>query len=512
MKLGIDLGNKTFTVMRVAHDGLDPVPNISTRTYGESQESYPAIFTYEDGQWLLTHEQGAGSITNIKAMSPEQWEQLGLTGEQGLTGILQAIREIIERNDPGNPIEDVVYSVPTMDDRLKEELTIAMKNAGWPVMDEQQILSDTTAALFGSGIYDDLEAMIGTNYTILVLDGKVHELSAIVYTVTVTQQADQSIHLDLFELNRKSLPSLGGEQVELMLAARAKQIAQQVGMLDVSQLTTLDWLNFVDYIKNQFLVDPMPFIAGDFYFEDGTSWEEPAELDSAAMYAVFRGESFEDFDGQMQSRQIEEELKKFIHTLCDEGGITAAQIQHIVLAGGTFRLPFWRNTVSNLFPAAIVADAPDNLSEVGLVGRGCGQYLQWKDSYQCTFSQRKRSNDYIGIAYKDEQELLKFKPLVALNQKKSYTSAFVLLRIDESFPLYIDIYKGPQSDDVAACEKVTTLRFLQSKLRDKLALNHVALRFTAQQNDEILYEIQHPYTRETIMKEALLSGIRAEES
>lgn len=501
MKLGIDLGNKTFTVMRVDQDGVEPVPNISTHAFGASQESYPAIFTYADGHWLLSHEQENQSVTNVLQLQEQDWQAIGITREEGLSGILQMLREIIERNDPGNPIEQAVYAYAN--EQHKAVLETVLQQTGWPK--DTQLLPETVAALFGSGLEKEVN-LIGATRTVLILEGKVHELVATVYTVTVTKQND-ALYAEIQELSRASTSTLGGAVLEQMLAARAKQIAQQAGTLDIEQTTTLDWLNFVAYIKDLFLVEDAPYIAGDFKFADGTAWEQPEELASDDMYAVFRGEPFM-LDGSEQTRQIEEELRRFIYQLCDDGGITAAQIQHIVLAGGTFRLPFWRTTIEQLFSETHVLESPDNMGEVGIVGRGCANYLAWQQLHQFTYRLRKRSGQYIGISYREQQDV-KFKPLLALRERKVKKSGSMLIKLDDR-PLVVTVYQGPQTEQLEECEKLTTLRFYHHALQQQLQLDHLAFLLVTNEQGELIAEIQHPYTNETILKEVLFSG-RAKE-
>ncbi|SOC09087.1 hypothetical protein SAMN05880501_105177 [Ureibacillus xyleni] len=512
MKIGIDFGNKTFTLMRVLNNGIEPVPNILPNGFGKPQEAYPAIFTYNNDNWLLTDEQNEESLTNIvQALQEEQEITSEVRTIDALTGGLKTIRQIIEQNHPGQNIEEVIYSTPLHHNEIHTSLFHAMQEAGWPVTDHQQGLKEAIAAIFGSGLYDDLTAMIGASRTILVLDGKTHELTATIYTVTVTANEENAIHFNFYQLNGQTMENLGGFYIEQIMAHQLKQIAAEKGNLDITQYAQKEWLNLVDYIKNLFLVESEPYIAYDFTFNDGTPWQQPETIDSQLVYGAFRGEPYLDEKGESIQRNLEIELHNFIYKLCDEGGITTDQLTDLVMVGGTFRLPFWRETIQAILPNVQVVNPPDNLSEVAIVGRGCAQVLLWKEQYQLTYTERHRSGNYIGISYRELEGVEKFKPLLDVDKKLDTKSAIIFVKIPTDYPLVMEVYRGQQTESLDHCEKVTYLRFLHTTLAKQIELDYVGFCFTLNEQGEVYYEIQHPYTNEVLIREEIISDFRAKE-
>lgn len=516
MKIGIDLGNKTFTVMRIENNEVEIVPNLYADYYGESDEAIPAIFSYQDGQWGIVSEKSEHCIAGLmsdpnkiyKITNPD--EELTIHNKEGLVAALSLIRKTIETNNPGDSITEAIFAIPKDYPELSSQFASAMKKAGWPIHETDDSLDEKVAALFGSGGWDNLKEHIGSSRTVLVLDGRTNELSARVYTVTVTENMDGSIHMDLYALSGQKYEGLGGYKLEKMMASRLKQIAAEQSNLPIDEFEEHEWLNLVDYVKDQFLIEPAPYIAYNFQFSDGTPWEEPESIDSGEVYAVFRGEaSFKDTDGQTYHRNVKQELQDFLYELCDEGGITTEQIDDIIMAGGTFRLPFWRETIQSVLPHANAITPPDYLSETSLIGRGCAKFIQWREQHQFTYNERKKSGNYIGIGYfneesnkvsPDKNQSGIFKPLIVTGQGQAEKSALNLFEIPKDQPLVLHVYRGPQTDELYKCEKITTLRFLHSFLEKQAKTNHVGLRFIADTNNVVFYELTHPYTEDVIEK------------
>lgn len=444
--LGIDFGTSTNYITRWNEQSgeVKSVPNIDKRMYGKGDVFPNAIYYQQSGNQiigkaaldLISVDPHNGVFGVKKKLVEENYiyhiasQSKNLMPVEIATNIFSSIKEIIQENNGGSPIDGAVISVPySYGHRERMRIRYAAERAGIPVID---LIEEPVAAAISYGIFQYSSSM-GHSKNIMVFDFGGGTLDITVFHYEKSRDGNVVIEV----LNTEGIKNFGGQMIDDNLTNR---LAEKAGIVftDIADEKLRRNLQTEIRIKAiEMKEEHQYWVEEGGYFLDDIIQGWPISIEVSET----------EFENWVRADNLLGKIRESIEdALFDSGdkGLDYEDIDKVVLVGGSSNLQVVKDEIKKIFGKD--PEVCDSIDIDKLVGYGAGLYCGIKASNNNNYKIIQKSSYAIGVKVGT-----KFVKFIEKNQVYGKVSDIQYMHLSDGRELRsIEIYQG-NSQDITKC-------------------------------------------------------------